>query len=259
MKIATWNVNSIRQRLSALNYFIKSEDPDIIMLQELKCSKDHFPKEEIKALGYNNISFKGQKAYNGVAIISKLPFEEVNKNNNNLLEDEEARYLEVTLEAFGQCFRLISIYVPQGQALGTIRFDYKMRFYTALTQKINTLLQNEEILLIGGDLNVAPENIDVYDSEKLANSMGFHLEEREKLRELLNARLTDAFRIKYPYRKEFSWWDYRGLGFQYDRGMRIDHILISPEGVDLLKDCYFLKSLRSQEKASDHIPVVAVF
>lgn len=227
----------------------------MLLLQELKCQEESFPFQVFQDLSYNVI-LRCQKAYNGVAILSRFPIVKV---SDSLVNDDEARYIEGTVEFPGKRIRLISIYVPNAQSPDSPRFEYKMQFHDALTRRITEYLSHaNEILLLGGDINAAPENIDVYDHVKLDGCTGFHIKERNKLRELLNIGMFDTFRMKYPDKQEFSWWDYRGGGLQKNEGMRIDHILTSAEGADSLVDCYIVKSLRYIEKPSDHVPVVCV-
>lgn len=254
IKIATWNVNSVNQRIEQLKKILVNEEIDVIMLQEIKCENDNFPREELENLGYNVI-LRGQKAYNGVATISRHPIEEI---SNSLMGDDEARYIEGIIKYKNQVIRLINVYVPHGQSPDSPRFQYKMHFYENLAKRIQNYLKNDEILIVAGDFNVAPEDIDVYDPDRLDGSIGFHIMERKHIREILNLGLFDAFRVKYPETQEFSWWDYRTMGFLYNRGMRLDNILISAEGADIMKDCNILRDVRGWEKPSDHVPVVCV-
>ncbi|ABD46406.1 exodeoxyribonuclease III [Neorickettsia sennetsu] len=255
LKVATWNVNSIRQRAEAVSALLVSENLDVLLLQELKCQESDFPLHVFNDLSYNVI-LKCQKGYNGVAIASRWP---ITKISDEIYMDGEARYIEGVISFFDKCIRLISIYIPNAQAAGSPRFEYKMQFHDALARRIHGyLLNNNDIMLLGGDMNAAPEDIDVYDPVKLDGCTGFHIEERSKLRELLNLGLFDTFRMKYPTKQEFSWWDYRGGGLQRNEGMRIDHILASAEGMDHLLDCYILKELRHISRPSDHVPVVCV-
>lgn len=255
LKVATWNVNSIRQRVEAVLKFLVDENVDVLLLQELKCQESDFPLSSFRDLSYN-VLLKCQKAYNGVAILSKFPIDKV---SDDLLGDDEARYVEGIISFSGTHLRLISVYVPNGQVAGSVRFEYKMQFHDALAERmLKYLSAGDDIILLGGDINVAPENIDVYDHVKLDGCTGFHIEERAKFRELLNLGMFDTFRLMHPTKQDFSWWDYRGGGLQKNEGMRIDHILASPEGADRLVDCYIRKDLRLISKPSDHVPVVCV-
>lgn len=252
--IATWNVNSIRARLQHLETFIKDVAPDIILLQEIKCIEQAFPQREIEDMGYN-IAIYGQKSYNGVAILSKSPLEDVKRGFGSKDEIEEARYIEAFTNIDGIPLRVASVYVPNGQDVASPKFLYKLDFFEQLANRIETFDQ-EEILCLGGDFNVAPEPIDVYNAIALEGSVGFHIEERKRFRHMLNIGMFDAFRTHYPDKQMFSWWDYRSGAFQQDKGMRIDHILLSARGCDLMTECNMYRQTRSWQQPSDHVPVL---
>ena len=254
MKIITWNVNSINQRLQHLTEYLRTNSPDVVLLQETKVVDENFPKMEIEDCGYN-IVFKGQKTFNGVSILSKFPIEDVTDTLGGEDSDDAARYIE----AFTGGFRVVSVYVPNGQSPDSDKFQYKMRFYDRLRAHVLKLLTYNEKLAIGGDYNVAPAPIDVYDPISLEGTTCFHSDERKKFQELVNLGLTDAFRACHPNTQQFSWWDYRGGSWQYNKGMRIDHFLLSPEAADCLTNCEIDTSPRSLEKPSDHTPVVCTF
>ncbi len=253
LTVATWNVNSIRQRLSMLCDWLRTSSTDIVLLQELKCTNDQFPYMELEDLGYN-CAVNGQKSYNGVAILSKFPIEDIITSLPGDDTDTQARYIEGVISLPDQAVRVASIYVPNGQEVGSEAFAYKMQFFERLYQHFQKLLQYRELMLFGGDYNVAPEAIDVYDPVKLAGKVGFHLDERKKFRKLLYLGLYDAFRLKNPSSQQFSWWDYRSRGWQYNRGMRIDNILISAPAADRMSECEILSHMRGEEKPSDHVP-----
>lgn len=254
-KIATWNVNSLRTRLSHLLQFMADYSPDIILLQELKLEEDKLPRMEIEDAGYN-IVMLGQKTYNGVAILSKTPLEDV---KCGLYEDAQARYIEAVTYFNGNAIRVASVYVPNGQEVDSDKFYYKLEFMQHLQKHMEELLSLKEILIVGGDYNIAPEVNDVYDSEKLAGSVCFEIRERRAIREILNLGYYDAFRVLNPDIHAYSWWDYRGGDFERDHGLRIDHLLTSPEAIDILHNCEIVKTMRSLEKPSDHAPVMAWF
>ncbi len=256
LKIATWNVNSIRKRIDQLCDFIISDAIDIILLQEIKCTNEQFPYEKIEQLGYKYL-IHGQKARNGVAIISKYP---ITKDHfkTNIIDNEEARYLECTIACNGLDLRVASIYVPNGQSIDSEAFQYKLRFFDALYQHLYDLLKNEELIIIGGDYNVAPHVIDVHSSYSLGDQICFNIEEREKFNTICNLGYYDAFRVANPDNKQFSWWNYQGGSWQRNRGMRIDHMLLSPQAIDRLQECYISSKIRGKENASDHAPVVCV-
>ena len=257
MKIACWNVNSIRVRQEILEDFLSRENPDILMLQELKCQEPQMPNFD--ALSYNIVG-SYQKTYNGVAIFSKYPIDEVKTDFDGNPDPEQARYIEIScITEIGYC-RFICVYVPNGGEIGSDKFSYKLKFYDALTKYVQKLGHNDELLFVSGDYNVAPNDIDVYDPSGLREHVCFTLLEREKLYKLKNeCRLLDAYRLLYPLKSEFTWWDYRGGGFSHNKGMRIDHILLNPFAANMLKDCYIDLTAREKPKTSDHAPIIATF
>lgn len=252
--IATWNVNSIKARLPQFLRYASSQGPDILLLQELKCIDEAFPRAEIEDLGYN-VATSGQKTYNGVAILSKFPIEDVVKILPGDESDEQARYIEAVISADNQAIRVASVYVPNGQEVGSDKFAYKMNFFDRLYQHIKELLSYEEVMVIGGDYNVAPTDLDVYDPKSLAGTVCFHPDEQEKFFKLCHLGLAEAFRAKNPHTQQFSWWDYRSGGWQNNKGMRIDHLLLSPEAIDILDQSGIHAEIRGEEKSSDHVPV----
>jgi exodeoxyribonuclease-3 len=257
-KIATWNVNSVKSRLTHLVSWLKSASPDVLLLQELKCITDNFPFMEVEDLGYN-VAVLGQKTYNGVAILSKHPIDEVIEglpNFEDLGDVKQARYVEAVISVGGAAVRVASIYVPNGQEAGSDKFAYKMRFFDALQKHVAEILTYDEIVIFGGDYNVAPNEIDVYDPVNMAGSICFHIDERKKFRSLLNSGLVDAYRAMHPQKQQFSWWDYRAGAFNYNKGMRIDHLLLSPQAADLLVASDVDAEPRAWEKPSDHTPVI---
>lgn len=251
IKIATWNINSIRVRLPLLLTWLKEAQPDIVLLQEIKTIDDQFPKEEIENLNYN-IAFYGQKTYNGVALLSKYPIEDMTRGIPGF-EDDQARYLEAVTKGL----RVASIYVPNGSEVGSDKYAYKLRFLQALYTHTKTLLTYDEALILGGDYNIAPQDIDVYDPSEWHGKVLCSIPEREGLRSLFHLGLTDSLRENHPDEKDlYTWWDYRAGAWQNNFGLRIDHLLLSPQAADLLKNTSVDKHIRSVEKASDHAPVV---
>jgi exodeoxyribonuclease III len=253
-KIATWNVNSIKSRINHVLAFIQEHSPDVLMLQELKCTEDAFPKLEFEDLGYNCAIF-GQKTYNGVAILSKYRIEDVLKGFPEF-EDDQARYIECVISVEGRAIRVASVYVPNGQSIGSDKYDYKMLFLERLNVHLQSLYELQEITIIVGDYNIASDEIDLYDHHKFEGSICFSHKERVSIKNILNIGYYDAFRARYPDQKSFTWWDYRAGAFQKNEGMRIDYTLLSPEALDLLVDVQHVKSLRKLEKASDHVPEI---
>lgn len=255
MRIATWNVNSIKSRLVHLLDWLRKDAPDIVLLQELKTTNDTFPYMEIEELGYN-IAAHGQKTYNGVAILSKLSLSDIVTTLPGDASDQEARYIEAVANRSGVTMRVASVYVPNGQSPDSEKFQYKLRFFSRLKAHVQSLLSLDELLIMGGDYNVAPEPIDVYDPKGLDGTTCFHPLERKAFREICYQGVYDAFRIVHPKKQSFSWWDYRSNGFETGKGMRIDHLLLSPQASDKLETCEIVQSLRSLDKPSDHAPVM---
>lgn len=255
VSIATWNVNSVKARLPHLLDWLKHSQTDIVLLQECKCEDDKFPAIEIEDLGYN-LAVHGQKTYNGVAILSKFPLDDVTRGLPNF-DDEQARYIEAVVSIDKTAIRVASIYVPNGQAVDSDKFSYKLRFLKQLHRHASSLLRHEEILVLGGDYNVAPFALDVYDPKALDGAICYHPEERAALHTILNSGLYDAYRTKHPHDQHYSWWDYRGGSYQNGQGLRIDHLLMSAQAMDVMSQCLIDESPRRLEKPSDHAPVVA--
>ena len=255
MKIATWNVNSIRVRLPHVIDFIKKQSPDVLLLQELKAQDHDIPKSDLEDTGYNVI-FKGQKAYNGVAILSKYPVSDI---VTSLYEDEDhneqARYIECWVDSKNSGIRVASIYLPNGNPINTEKFIYKIEWMTKLKQHVETLLDNEESIILGGDFNVCPEDRDAANPEAMKNDALFQPESRAKLREIINLGYYDAWRALNPNKTNWSYWDY-GRAFEQNKGLRIDHFLLSPFAIDKLQSIEIDTYHRSLEKPSDHAPVI---
>lgn len=254
MKIASWNVNSVKSRLPNLLSWLEETRPDVVLLQELKCLTETFPGEVIEDLGYN-LAIHGQKTYNGVAILSKYPIDDITTDLHNDPEPTQSRYIEAVISVNKTAIRCASVYVPNGQEVGSVKFQYKLAFLEALREHMQKLLHHDEITIIGGDYNVAPDDIDVYDPKALENSVCFSIQERQKLKQLINLGYRDSYRSLHKNDQEFSWWDYRAGAYHRNHGMRIDHLLLSPEASDLLTSAEIEHKVRSQEKPSDHAPV----
>lgn len=258
LNIATWNVNSVKARLPNVLEWLQEAKPDIVCLQELKCVTEAFPYEAIEELGYN-IAVHGQKSYNGVAILSKTPLNDVITLLPGDDSDEQARYIEATTEVDGSLWRVASVYVPNGGSPDSERFPYKLAFFERLHAHIQTLLTYEEKLVVGGDYNVAPQHIDVYDPKSLRGTTCFHPEEQKRFRALEHLGLVDLYRAVHPDKTQFSWWDYRGGGWQQNKGMRIDFLMASAQAADSVTVCDVADDTRGKTKASDHAPVWAEF
>lgn len=257
-KIVTWNVNSIKVRLNLLREFIIEHNPDIVCLQELKCETDKFPSEELSDLPYN-LYIHGQKTYNGVAILSKIPADEVVTEFFGNPIPEQARFIECSFNTPIGYTRIISLYAPNGGEVGSDKFEIKLNFYDAFTNYINSKKSFEEKLFIGSDYNIAPFDIDVHSPDKLRDSTCFTLTEQRKLRTILNSGFIDNFRAKYPTKREFSWWDYRAGAFEQNKGMRIDTIISTSNALQNLEDCIIDYKTREKEKPSDHAPVIGIY
>lgn len=251
MKIVTWNVNSVRARLPHVESFLKDEQPDVLLLQELKCESRAFPLF-FEDLGYNYAVY-GQKSYNGVALLSKYPIEDVQRGIPNF-EDAASRYIE----AFTGGVRVASVYVPNGQAVNSVAYGYKLQFLEALYEHSQYLLTFDEKIIIGGDFNVAPTDDDVYDPIAWKNQVLCSPLEREAFRKIIYAGFTDAVAQSIQGPMPYTWWDYRKGAFAKDSGLRIDHLLLSPQAVDSLSNTTVHKCMREKDKASDHAPVEVV-
>jgi len=259
--ITSWNVNSVKARLSHLLDFLRDAKPDIVLLQELKCVSDAFPAMEIEELGYN-LAIHGEKTYNGVAILSKFPLDDISRGLPGDESDTQARYIEAVVSLPGRALRVASVYVPNGQETGSDKFAYKLRFLDRLHAHISQLLSYDEIQVIGGDYNIAPDDMDVHTPKQWEGSVLTHDEVRMRFRKIIHLGMYDAQRLtshQPPSTTHYTWWDYRAGAFEKDDGLRIDHLLLSPQAADMLKGCCVEKGLRAREKPSDHAPVTATF
>lgn len=251
MIVATWNVNSINVRLPLVLDWLKAHGPDVLLLQELKMTEDKFPADDFKAAGYDCAVF-GQKAWNGVAILSKHKIEQVRKGLPGDDADEQARYIEATVKGV----RIASIYLPNGNPVDTEKYPYKLKWMDRLRAHVASLLKTEQPLVLGGDYNVIPEPRDCHDPKAWEEDALFRLETRQKFRALLNLGLTDAFRVNNDKAQQYTFWDYQAGAWPRNAGIRIDHFLLSPQAADLLQDCTIDTQPRGLEKASDHTPVI---
>ena len=254
MRIATWNVNSIRQRLPHLLRWLDAAQPDVVCLQEIKCVDEVFPSAEIEAAGYN-VAVHGQKGFNGVAILSKHPLEDVAPRLPGDDTDEHARFIEATISTERGVVRIASIYLPNGNPVDSPKYPYKLAWMDRLIDYAKNRLALEEPLILAGDYNVIPAAADAKTPAAWVNDALFLLQTRAKLRELLALGFTDAFRACEPGPGHYSFWDYQGGGWQRNEGIRIDHLLLSPQAASRLAGCAIDKALRGEDKASDHVPV----
>lgn len=251
MKIATWNVNSAKARLPLITDWLRAASPDVALFQEIKCETAAFPRAAFEELGYH-VTPVGQKAYNGVAFLSKAPHEVVLTRLPGEPEDEQARYVEATVGDL----RIASLYLPNGNPVETEKFAYKLRWMDRLYDRARTLLDEGVPFALGGDYNIIPEARDVFDPRAFANDALFRPESRAKFRALLNLGLTEAYRALHDDDHAYSFWDYQAGCWPRDLGLRIDHFLLSPQAADRLIDCTIDRGPRGAEKASDHTPVL---
>ena len=254
MQIATWNVNSLSVRLPQVLDWLAAHPVDVLCLQELKLTEDKFPFMELHAAGYEAVAF-GQKTYNGVAILTRTAPTAVVRNIPGF-EDEQARVIAATVETPQGPLRVVNGYFVNGQAPGTDKFAYKLRWLQALHDWVASELAAHPRLVLLGDFNVAPEDRDSYDPEGLRETIHHTTQERDHFKALLALGLTDAFRMFEQPEKSFSWWDYRMLGFQKNRGLRIDHILVSEALRPQVTACVVDRAPRKNPQPSDHAPVV---
>ncbi|MDM0045529.1 exodeoxyribonuclease III [Variovorax dokdonensis] len=254
MRIATWNVNSLTARLQHVLDWLAANPVDVLCLQELKLTDDKFPLDALAAAGYEAAVF-GQKTYNGVAILSRAPVQDVVRNIVGFT-DEHSRVISATIETPLGSARLVNGYFVNGQAPGTDKFDYKMRWLEALRDWLQKELQANPRLVLVGDFNIAPEDRDSFDPVGLRETIHHTTQERDHFRALLQLGLVDSFRLFDQPEKSYSWWDYRMLGYQKNRGLRIDHILVSQDLVPAVKACTIDRVPRKWAKPSDHAPVI---
>lgn len=257
MKIATWNVNSIKVRAETVAKWLEETSPDVACLQEIKCVDENFPAEAFEALGYN-VAVHGQKTYNGVAILSKFPMEDVTPRLPGDDADEQARYLEALIMGEGDPVRVVCLYLPNGNPAPGPKFDYKLNWMTRLIQRVEELLALEEKLVVCGDYNIIPTDDDVHDPQAWWGDALYRQESLDKFHELLALGLTDAWRNCHAEPNKYSFWDYQRGAWPKDHGIRIDHLLLSPQAADCLSGSDIDRALRgldSPTKPSDHVPV----
>jgi exodeoxyribonuclease III len=258
LSIATWNVNSVRQRIEHLLRWLKEETPDVVCLQEIKTVDETFPAAEIEALGYH-VAVHGQKTFNGVALLSKYPLEDLRRGLPGDPSDEQARYIEAAISVPGGVFRIASIYLPNGNPAPGDKYDYKLRWMERLRLHAAGLLALEEPLVLAGDYNVIPAARDTYDPAVWANDALFLPETRAAFQRLTALGLTEAVRATTDAEKLYTFWDYQAGAWPRNNGIRIDHLLLSPQAADRLAETVIDKHARDWEKPSDHVPVRGVF
>jgi exodeoxyribonuclease III len=250
VRIASWNVNSVKARLPHLTAFLREAQPDVLALQETKCLAADFPRLELKALGYH-VETIGQRAYNGVALVSKERAEELLCGLPGASEDEQPRYIEAS---FGGV-RVASLYLPNGNPVDTDKFSYKLAWMERLVVHGRRLLRREMPFVLAGDYNICPADEDVYDPTAFRGDALCRPEARSRFRALVYLGLTDAFRAFHREAQRYTFWDYQGGCWPRDWGLRIDHLLLSPHAADRVVACDIDKRPRAKERASDHTPI----
>ena len=253
MKIATWNINSMNVRLPHVLEWLQNHEPDVLVLQEIKQLTEKFPVEALQEIGYHSIA-SGQKTYNGVAVVSRMPVAEPVTDLPGF-DDPQRRVLAISIDGV----RVVNLYVPNGSEVGSDKYAYKLDWLASLRDFLEAELEQHEKLVVLGDFNIAPADADVYDPEKWGDAILCSPKERDALGKLLNLGLTDVFRKFEHPEGTFSWWDYRAAGFRRNAGLRIDLILTSDAMTQRCTASYVDKEPRAWERPSDHAPVVAEF
>lgn len=254
LKVITWNVNSVNVRLERLLKLLKREDPDFVCLQELKCTNDKFPFEAIKAAGFH-ATVKGQKTYNGVAVLSKKKPDKILDDWKPFLPESEARLVAIEQDNL----LVLSVYVPNGQEVGSEKYDYKLNWLKQLKLLLTKLSQKHPRMVLAGDFNVAPCDQDIYDPIAWKGKILFSEPEKKSLSELIELGFLDLFREVHPQKEAFTWWDYRRGAFPQNHGLRIDFILGTALIASNVEDSYVDRNERKGEQPSDHAPVICVF
>ena len=253
MKIVSWNVNSVRARITNILDYIKDSKPDILLLQEIKTQDENFPYEEFKKKGYESYVF-GQKSYNGVAIVSNFNIKNIKKN---FIQDDlkQSRIISGEIQLKKKKIQLINIYVPNGNPIESEKYDYKKIWLKKFILNVKKNISKSPNIIIAGDFNIIPEEIDVHDFKKYENDALGKLEIRKKFRELLNLGFSDVYRLKNKNKQEYTFWDYFAGSWQKNNGMRIDHFLLSNNLLENIGSIYINKKPRSKIKPSDHTPI----
>ena len=253
VKIASYNINGIKARANALMTWLRDAQPDVALLQEIKSVSENFPSDLFKDLGYN-VAVNGQKSFNGVAILSKLPIEDIVTRLPGDSEDDQARWLEVTIVG-NQAIRMCNLYLPNGNPTPGPKYDYKLSWMRRLHEKAKELIDSEIPAFMAGDYNIIPQAEDAANIGAWEQDALFLPDSRTEFRRILNLGFTDAFRAKHNGSGHYSFWDYQAGAWDRDDGIRIDHFLLTPQCADLLKNCQIDKHIRSKEKPSDHVPI----
>jgi exodeoxyribonuclease-3 len=253
MKIASFNINGIKARLPALTTWLEEAKPDVAILQEIKSVDEAFPREHFEDMGYS-VETHGQKSFNGVALLSKYPLEDVMRGLPGDDEDEQARYIEATVMG-EQAVRICGLYLPNGNPVPGPKYDYKLAWMERLRTRAKELLSKEETFLMAGDYNIIPQPEDAARPQDWTEDALFRMDSRDAFRRILNLGLTDAFRARNQAPDQYTFWDFQRGSWQRNDGIRIDHFLLSPQCADLLTDVGIDKEVRGREKPSDHVPI----
>ena len=253
MKIASWNVNSVRARIVNVLDYLKKDNPDILFLQEIKTENINFPTDEFKKIGYESFVF-GQKSYNGVAFLSKIKIENINLN---FIRDDlkQSRIITGDVIIKKKRIKLINIYVPNGNPINTEKYEYKKKWLNKFLKSVKDTLKKEKNIIISGDFNIIPDEIDVYDHSKFLNDALYKIEIRKSFRELINFGFNDIFRWLKKNKQEYTFWDYMAGSWPKNYGMRIDHFLVSDNLLENIKTININQKPRGKMKPSDHTPI----
>lgn len=253
MKIATYNINGLRARIGTMLAWLEAERPDVALLQEIKVQDRDFPRDLIEDKGYR-VECHGQKSFNGVAILSRLPLEDIRRGLPGDATDEQARWIEATVIGL-RAVRVCGLYLPNGNPAPGPKFDYKLGWMARLRMRAAALMAAEEPAVMCGDFNVIPMAEDAARPEAWRQDALFRPESREAFRRVLNLGLTEAFRARHQGPGHYSFWDYQAASWERNDGIRIDHHLLTPQAADLLVDCWIEKAARGRDRPSDHVPV----
>ncbi|MFU8824826.1 exodeoxyribonuclease III [Yoonia sp.] len=253
MKIATFNINGVKARIDTLTTWLRDSQPDVAILQEIKSVDEGFPRALIEDLGFNVVTH-GQKGFNGVALLSKLPLEDVTRGLPGDDSDEQARWIEASVVG-DVAVRICGLYLPNGNPAPGPKFDYKLAWMDRLLARARDLLASEQPAIMAGDYNIIPQAMDAARPEVWRDDALFRLESRAAYRRILNLGFTEAFRARETGPGHYSFWDYQAGAWEKNNGIRIDHHLLTPQAADLLADCWIERDLRAADKPSDHVPV----
>ncbi|MDT8327616.1 MAG: exodeoxyribonuclease III [Roseovarius sp.] len=254
MKIASFNINGIKARIEALPAWLDEAEPDVALLQEIKSVDENFPREIFEDRGYI-VETHGQKGFNGVAILSKLPLEDVSRGLPGDASDEQARWIEATVIGDKTAVRVCGLYLPNGNPVPGPKYDYKLAWMERLRLRAKALLASEEPVVMAGDYNIIPQDEDAARPEVWVKDALALPESRAAFRRILNLGFTEAFRTRTQGPGHYTFWDYQAGAWNKNDGIRIDHFLLSPQAADLLTDCQIDKDIRAREKPSDHVPI----